>query len=198
MTKQTFAEVITVIEKAFSVTLDAEARKVWWALLHELDDAVAMAACLDCCRTSTYPPKPADIWTRCQKSEAVLITEAAQAWRMILACAEDYDWQSRRILRGMLSEQAPDMDEDDIFAALETVGDLKGLSEMDHRGRLMAGREFQRVYLASIEAKGHRERKKQALEHVLAAPQQMKRLTGRNGSIDDVAAEQDRDRGRRL
>jgi hypothetical protein len=61
MTTNGFAEVVTILEKVYRITLDKETRKVWWALLVPYDDRVVKANAMAYCRTNHYPPAPADL-----------------------------------------------------------------------------------------------------------------------------------------
>lgn len=61
MTRETFAEILSILEATHRIGFSLEEREIWWALLRGLPDAAAKAATLDVCRRSSYPPKPAHI-----------------------------------------------------------------------------------------------------------------------------------------
>lgn len=81
MTRDTFLRIVAVLEAAYREKFDAQRRDVWWTLLSDLPDDLAMRATVECCRTSPYPPKPADIWARCQPSAEAREADAIAAWR---------------------------------------------------------------------------------------------------------------------
>ena len=84
MTPDVFAKILTVLCEAYRLEFTESQQQVWWAILKELDNEQAIKAAIECCRTSKYPPKPADIWTRCQPQDGELL-DAIVGWR----CARD-------------------------------------------------------------------------------------------------------------
>jgi len=63
MTEDTFAQIVTILEESYGVEFSEQRRRVWWQLLHGMTDDEAKRATLHVCRTSVYPPKPADLLT---------------------------------------------------------------------------------------------------------------------------------------
>lgn len=61
MTRETFAEIVSILEATHRMGFSEEERDVWWALIRGLPDDAAKAATLEVCRRSPYPPKPAHI-----------------------------------------------------------------------------------------------------------------------------------------
>ncbi len=61
MTAEVFGQMLGIIAAAYGVEFSEARRKVWWELLKDLPDREARAATVRMCRTSPYPPKPADL-----------------------------------------------------------------------------------------------------------------------------------------
>lgn len=85
MTDEAFAEIITILEAAYGVEFSAERRRAWRLLIGDLPDDAAREATLRLCRTSPYPPKPADlvaaVFGTPKDAEAMLEEEAEAAIR---------------------------------------------------------------------------------------------------------------------
>lgn len=62
MTDATFAEILALLTRAYGVTFDPETKRVWRLLLDPLADESVRAAAVTLCRSSPYPPKPADLF----------------------------------------------------------------------------------------------------------------------------------------
>jgi hypothetical protein len=61
MTDECFGAVIALIEAAYGLEFSPERKRAWFLLLGDLADDEAQRAVIRLCRTSSYPPKPADI-----------------------------------------------------------------------------------------------------------------------------------------
>lgn len=61
MTAEVFGQMLAIISAAYGVEFSEPRRKVWWELLKDLPDREARSATVRMCRTSPYPPKPADL-----------------------------------------------------------------------------------------------------------------------------------------
>jgi hypothetical protein len=68
MSPKALSEILSLFETVYGLPQHSpEAQRVWMALLEPLDDRAAKSAAVDVCRTSPYPPKPADLWLRCAR-----------------------------------------------------------------------------------------------------------------------------------
>lgn len=62
MTDETFGQIIAVFSETYAMEFSAERLKTWRMLLDPLDDEAARTAAVTLCRSSPYPPKPADLF----------------------------------------------------------------------------------------------------------------------------------------
>ncbi len=95
MTKKTLAEIVTIFEAAYNVSLTEEQQAVWFQLLEPLDDHAVKSACIECARTAVYPPKPADIWTRCRTEGDRMVPGIGDTQRRIAAIRGESPAQHR-------------------------------------------------------------------------------------------------------
>lgn len=61
MTDETFAGIMTLFETAYRLSFSDVELRTWRQLIGDLPDRAAQDAAVRLCRTSPYPPKPADI-----------------------------------------------------------------------------------------------------------------------------------------
>ena len=62
MTDTTFQQIMALLIETYAVEFSDERLRVWRMLLDPLPDGAAREAVVTLCRTSPYPPKPADLF----------------------------------------------------------------------------------------------------------------------------------------
>lgn len=70
MTDEVCAEILALFSRAYGTTYDRETKRTWRLLLDPLPDEQARDAAVRLCRTSPYPPKPADLFRLVQGTES--------------------------------------------------------------------------------------------------------------------------------
>lgn len=126
MTRETFAEIVTILEATHRMGLSQQEREVWWLLIRELPDDAAKAATLHVCRTSPYPPKPAHLVNAVRGEPAngkqLLEEEASMAIRHLEAHLSDYEAVN---LGPILNAVVRQMGGPDVIVAEVASGDWK-------------------------------------------------------------------------
>lgn len=94
MTEDTFAGIMALISETYALEFSEQRERVWWELLRDLEDVPARAAVVTLCKTSPFPPKPADLFRIVRgdpkDAEVLLAEEADLACRHLEANLVDY------------------------------------------------------------------------------------------------------------
>jgi hypothetical protein len=61
VTDETLTRILTLFSEAYRMEFSAEGVKTWRVLVGALPDEAAIASAIVLCRTSSYPPRPADL-----------------------------------------------------------------------------------------------------------------------------------------
>src|SRR5207253_3277119 len=84
MTDEGVTKTLAMFEATYGTTYSEAQVLTWRAILADVPDEAGMKACIAVMRTSPHPPKPSDVWTRCQPSkdeaQAQRQSEATLAW----------------------------------------------------------------------------------------------------------------------
>jgi hypothetical protein len=94
MTEECLGAAISLIEQVYGLEFGPERKRAWFLLLADLTDDEVQRAVIRVCRTSQYPPKPADIIRAARGSptdiEALLEEEAELAIRHLEQHVSDH------------------------------------------------------------------------------------------------------------